>query len=83
LTITLPKPRHTALKEAAARRGKTIGQIIEESLDFYGITPSEDAWSLLEKARARSGLSESEAMNLAVSETRRVRRATGKAKRRK
>ena len=83
LTITLPKPRHTALKEAAARRGKTIGQIIEESLDFYGITPSEDAWSLVEKARARSGLSEPEATNLAVGETRRLRQTTSKSKRHK
>ncbi len=83
LTITLPKPRHTALKEAAARRGKTIGQIIEESLDFYGITPSDDAWSLVEKARARSGLSETEAMDLAVGETRRARQTTSKARRHK
>jgi hypothetical protein len=83
LTITLPKPRHTALKEAAARRGKTIGQIIEESLDFYGITPSDDAWSLVEKARARSGLSETEAMDLAVVETRRARQTTSKARRHK
>jgi hypothetical protein len=83
LTITLPKPRHTALKEAAARRGKTIGQIIEESLDFYGITPSDDAWSLVEKARARSGLSETEAIDLAVGETRRARQTTSKTRRHK
>ena len=83
LTITLPKPRHTALKEAAARRGKTIGQIIEESLDFYGITPSDDAWSLVEKARARSGLSEREAIELSVAETRRSRHTATKAKRHK
>ncbi|MFZ5877397.1 MAG: CopG family transcriptional regulator [Nitrospirota bacterium] len=83
LTITLPKPRHLALKEAAARRGKTIGQLIEESLDFYGITPSEHAWTLVEKARARSGLSEREAINLAVGETLRVRQTTRKTRRHK
>ncbi|MFZ5861322.1 MAG: CopG family transcriptional regulator [Nitrospirota bacterium] len=83
LTITLPKPRHMALKEAAARRGKTIGQLIEESLDFYGITSSEHAWALVEKARARSGLNEREAMDLAVAETRRARQTTRKARRRK
>jgi len=37
LTITLSEPRYRALKEAAAQRDKTIGQLIDESLDFYGI----------------------------------------------
>ena len=37
LTITLSDERHRALREAAVKRGKTIGQLIEESLDFYGI----------------------------------------------
>ena len=35
LTISLSEERHRALKEAAVRRGKTIGQLIEESLDDY------------------------------------------------
>ena len=34
LTITLSDERHTALREAAAQRRKTIGQLIEESLEF-------------------------------------------------
>ena len=37
LTITLSDERHRALREAAVQRGKTIGQLIEESLDHYGI----------------------------------------------
>lgn len=37
LTITLSEPLHRALKEAAAVRGKTIEQLIDESLYFYGV----------------------------------------------
>jgi hypothetical protein len=33
LTITLSDTRYWALKETAARRGKTIGATIEECLD--------------------------------------------------
>lgn len=36
LTITLSQARCRALKEASAQRAKTIGQLIDESLDFYG-----------------------------------------------
>ena len=74
LTITLPDDRHQALKEAAARRGKTIGQLIDESLEFYGIKSREDARDLVNRARARSGLSEDEALALAVDQTDRARR---------
>ena len=34
LTITLSQERHRALKEAAARRSKTIRSLVEESLDL-------------------------------------------------
>ena len=37
LTITISETRYRALKEASAQRDKTIGQLIEESLEFYGI----------------------------------------------
>ena len=37
LTITLSEARYRALKNASAQRNKTIGQLIDESLDFYGI----------------------------------------------
>ena len=46
LTITLSESRYRALKEAAAQRGKTIGQLIDESLDFYGIKSREQALAL-------------------------------------
>lgn len=74
LTITLSDERHRALREAAVKRGKTIGQLIEESLEFYGIKTLRSAEELVAKARARASLSEAEALRLAVDETRRVRR---------
>jgi hypothetical protein len=70
LTITLSDERHRALKEAAAHRGRSIGEIIEASLDFYGIKPRTSAADLVARARAQSGLDEETAMDLAVEETR-------------
>ena len=75
LTITLSEERHQALKEAAARRGKTIGQLIEESLDYSGIKTPARAAELVEKARRRANLQEAEALDLAVTETRDARTA--------
>ena len=74
LTITLSAERHRALREAAVQRGKTIGQLIEESLDFYGIKSARSAEALVARARARSGLTEKQALRLAVAETRAARR---------
>jgi hypothetical protein len=74
LTINLSTGMHRALKEEAARRGLTIGRIIEQSLELAGVKTSEQAEELLARARARSGLREEEALRLAVAETRRVRR---------
>lgn len=74
LTITLSEDRHRALKEAAARRNKSIGQLIEESLDFYGIKSSESAAALVGAARQRAGMREDEALELAVEETGAERR---------
>lgn len=75
LTITLSDSRYRALKEAAVHRGKTIGQLIEESLEFYGIKTRDDARALVRRARARSRLAESDALKLAVKETHAARRA--------
>lgn len=50
LTITLSEPRYRALKEAAAQRDKTIGQLIDESLDLYGIKSREQAKDLAQHA---------------------------------
>jgi hypothetical protein len=74
LTITLSEERYRALKEASARRNKTIGQLIDESLDFYGIKSQEDARELVRRARARAKLTENEAQALAQREIKAVRR---------
>jgi len=62
LTITLSEARYRALKEASAQRDKTIGQLIDESLEFYGIKSREDALDLVRRARARSKLTDEQAL---------------------
>lgn len=73
LTITLPDDLHRALKETAARRSRTIGDLVAESLAFYGIKSTATARELVQAARESSRLSEEEARALAHRETRRVR----------
>ena len=74
LTITISDLRYRALKEASAQRDKTIGQLIEESLEFYGIKSREDARALVQRARRHSGLSETRAMSLATKEVKLARK---------
>lgn len=74
LTITLSEERYRALKEASAQRNKTIGQLIDESLEFYGIKSRNDAMELVRRARARAKLSESEVLAVAQEEVKAVRR---------
>ena len=74
LTITLSEARYRALKEASAQRNKTIGQLIDESLDFYGIKLREEARELVRRARTRAKLTEDEALAAAQEEIKAVRR---------
>ena len=74
LTITLSDCRHRALKEAAARRGKTIGSLVEESLDAYGIKTGSEAAALVARARGQAKMTETSAMKLALEETKAHRR---------
>jgi hypothetical protein len=74
LTITLSEARYRALKEASAQRAKTIGQLIEESLEFYGIKTREDARALVRRARRQGGLDEAQALALAQREVKAARR---------
>ncbi len=74
LTITLSEARYRALKEASAQRDKTIGQLIDESLEFYGIKSHEDALDLVRRARARSKLTDEQAMTVALDHVEAVRR---------
>ena len=73
LTITLDDKLHQALKEAAARQGRPIGKIIEEGLLLRGIKPLESARQLVERARRQAARDETEALAMAVEETRAAR----------
>lgn len=74
MTITLSEERQRALKETAASSGKTIGQLIEESLEAYGVKSRFEAEQLLAQARRRADLDEREALALATEETSFARR---------
>jgi hypothetical protein len=74
LTITLSEARYRALKEASAQRDKTIGQLIDESLDFYGIKSRADARDLVRRAPEHSKLTEDQAVAVAEEQVRAVRR---------
>lgn len=73
LTITLTEPRYRALKEASAKRGKTIGQLIDESLEFFGVKTRTEASELVARARAHANMSEEDAQDLANREVRAAR----------
>jgi predicted transcriptional regulator len=73
LTITLDDDLHRALKETAARQGRSIASIIEESLRLRGIQDQASARALVAAARKRAHLDAGEAMKLAVEETRAAR----------
>jgi hypothetical protein len=70
LTITLSEERYQALKEAAAKRRKSLVAVIDESLEFYGIKSGQSAADLVARARRTSALGEDEALALAVEEVR-------------
>ncbi len=74
LTITLDDSLHQALKEAAARQGRSIGKLIEEGLILRGIKPMASARDLVARAREQAGLDDAQAMEMALQETR-ARRA--------
>ncbi|MCP5247877.1 MAG: CopG family transcriptional regulator [Candidatus Accumulibacter sp.] len=73
LTITLSEARYRALKRACLQREKTIGQLIEESLDYHGIKSRDEARELVRRARAHRKLTESEALAVAREEIKPVR----------
>ncbi len=69
-TITLSEERYRALRQAAARRGMTITQIVDQALELAGINTPQSVRDMLVEAGRRSGLSEAEATKLALRETR-------------
>lgn len=70
LTISLTDRTHRALKEAAVRQGRSMGSLIEESLELRGILPTDSAQEIVARARSSAGLNDGEAMAIAVRETR-------------
>ena len=74
LTITLDDDLHRALKETAARLGRSIASIIEESLRLRGIRSRTSARALVAQAQRRAQLDPDDALQLAVEETRAVRK---------
>jgi len=79
LTITLSDDRHRRLKMQAAYQGTTIGHLIEEGLEAKEELARQTLLALLDKAQTNAAgvspqLSEDELMELAVAETRAVRR---------
>lgn len=78
MTIRLSDRCWRALKETAVRRGTTMGELVEESLEHYGIRGREETIALVRRIRERSELDEAEALALGVEATREVRKR-GKA----
>ena len=68
LTITLDDDLHSALKETAARQGRSITSIIEESLRLRGVQDQSSARALVKKARQRANLESDEALAVAIQE---------------
>jgi plasmid stability protein len=76
LTIALEDSIHQALKEAAARQGRSIGKIIEEGLLLRGIKPEAQAKDLVARARIHAAQTEDKAIEIGLQETRSERRRT-------
>ncbi len=74
LTITLDDDLHRALKETAARQGRSIASIIAESLRLRGIRTQASARALVAQAQRRAELDPDDALRLAVEETRAARK---------
>ena len=77
LTINLTDPTHWALKAAATRQGRSMGALIEESLASKGSVSADSAWEIVTQARSSAGLSDEEAIAIAVRETRLHRAGKG------
>ena len=74
LTITLDDDQHRALKETAARQGRSSAAVIEESLRLRGIQDQASARALVAQARKRAQLDPEKALEVAVEETGAARR---------
>ena len=73
-TITLDDDLHRAQKETAARQGRSIASIIQESHRLRGIQDQASARALVAQARKRAQLDPDAALELATEETRAARK---------
>ena len=76
LHACIPKQQLVASDEQQVcfRREQFPQQLIDESLDFYGIKSRQDARDLVRRARAHSKLGEDQALAVAQEQVRAVRR---------
>ncbi len=70
VTLRLSDERYEALRDAAVMRGTSMSRLVDDALLFAGIGVTTDTISILEEASTESGVSEEEAMHLALAETR-------------
>lgn len=73
LTITLSEARHAALKATATRLGVSIGALIDQSLEAYGVHADDRFERLLQRAKESAGMTEQEATRFALRAVRGVR----------
>ena len=74
LTVTLNDNLHRALKETAARQGRSIASIVEESLRLRGIQDPASTRASVAQARQRAQLEPDAALEVAVEVTRAARK---------
>ena len=76
ITVNLSREAHNALEASAASRGRTVDELVEESLAKAGLlrSRSQAVAASLAEARAGSPLSDGEALEIAIAETRAVRK---------
>jgi len=70
LTITLNDHLHRELKKTAAREGRSVSSIIEESLRLRGTRGLSSARDLVRRAREQASLDQDEGLDVAIEETR-------------
>jgi hypothetical protein len=73
-TIRLSEETHSALRSTAASNGGTIDELVENCLRQAGLLTARRALAWVREAREGSPLSDEEALELALTETRAVRR---------
>ena len=68
-TVTLSDERYRALKQVAALRGQTITEVVDRALELAGVNTVESIRTMLAEASRHAGLTDEEAMEMALRET--------------